>query len=91
MVLKGFRTIGEVLYMNRNAAEAISWALAAVAFAIATLLFGRNLMPALSEAQQVGNHVQWYFTWGIIGLTVLSAVVVAGFFIKTGLDEMRRS
>jgi hypothetical protein len=70
--------------------ESIFWALGALATAVAILMFGMNLMPSYAEASEVGNHVQWLFTWFFISVSVICSLAVAGYFLINGGNESRR-
>ena len=59
---------------------------AVVVLALGALLvvFGLNLMPTQEVAISKGSIAPWRMTWGMIWLTVLMTVVLAGFLFSVG-------
>jgi hypothetical protein len=67
--------------MNRPAvllAAAVTFGLA-----VAVFILGQNLILSLPVATERGAAVPWYITWGMVWVTVLCAVVLGGFFIRS--------
>ena len=59
---------------------------AIVVLALGALLvvFGMNLMPTQATAIAKGSIAPWRLTWGMILLTVLMTVVLAGYLFTVG-------
>ena len=64
--------------MNRPSFGWLISGVAVLGLSALTLWFGFAIMPARDKALAVGTTVPWYFTWGLIWLTALSGVVIAG-------------
>lgn len=77
--------------MNRNAVKWVVGAVAVLALAPISVMFGLTLLPSRMGAQQRGTLVPWLLTWGLISVTVLIAVALAGFLAVVGLSDGRRS
>jgi len=63
------------------------WKLVAViVLALGALLvvFGMNLMPTQETAIAKGSIAPWRLTWGMIWVTVLMTVVLAGYLFTVG-------
>jgi len=63
------------------------WKLVAiVVLALGALLivFGMNLMPTQATAIAKGSIAPWRLTWGMIWVTVLMTVVLAGYLFTVG-------
>jgi hypothetical protein len=68
------------------------WILSAVAMlgvAAFTYWLGATLLPPRTTAQTVGTIVPWYLTWGMIWLTVVTALIIAGNLCAVGLNSGR--
>ena len=76
--------------MNSNALESVVFAIVSLVLAGAGVVFGMNLLPEKAAAEQAGTVVPWFLTWVMIGLTALSAILVAGYLIMSGMSEKRR-
>lgn len=59
---------------------------AVVVLALGALLvvFGMNLMPTSETAIAKGSIAPWRLTWGMIWLTVVMTVVLAGYLFTVG-------
>jgi hypothetical protein len=71
--------------MKRNAPVWILSAVAMLGVAALTYWFGYVLLPERTKAQSVGTIVPWYLTWGMIWMTVVISVVIAGNLAMVGL------
>ena len=76
--------------MNRNAAKWIVGAILTLGLGPASVLFGTTLLPARAAAQERGTLVPWTLTWGLIWMTALIAVLLAGLLAMIGMSEARR-
>jgi len=76
--------------MNTSAVESILFAIVSLGLGIVSVIFGMNLLPERMAAEEAGTVVPWFLTWVMIGLTVLSAIGVAGYLLMTGLSDRRR-
>jgi hypothetical protein len=77
--------------MNRNAVKWVVGAVAVLSLAPISVIFGMTLLPSRIGAQQRGTLVPWLLTWGLISLTALIAVALAGFLTVIGVSDGRRS
>lgn len=73
--------------MNRNPIKWIASAIAVLSLAPVSMLFGMTLLPSRETAQKGGTIVPWLLTWGMISMTVVIAVVLAGFLVITGMSK----
>lgn len=48
------------------------------------VVFGMNLMPTQATAIAKGSIAPWRLTWGMIWITVLMTVVLAGYLFTVG-------
>ena len=72
--------------MNRVAI--IVTALVVVGIGLVNVVLGRNLIMPLALATERGAGVPWYIVWGMVLITLLSALALAGFLIS-GLRQNR--
>jgi hypothetical protein len=73
--------------------KSLGWILGGVVslvLAVGSVLFGVSLLPDGATAQEKGTFVPWLVTWGMIALTTVAGVVLAGFLVVTGMSEGRR-
>ena len=78
--------------MNRDAASWIVGAVVVLGLALLTLILGNSMLPASEVMRSKLNTVApLVITWGMIWITVLMAVALAGFLIATGLNKGRHS
>ena len=78
--------------MNRDAIGWIVGAVAVLCLAAWALILGTTLLPEFAVMQSKLNTVMpLIITWGMIWITILSAVALAGFLIMTGLSKARES
>jgi hypothetical protein len=73
--------------MRRNP---LVWMLGAVAMlgvAALTFWFGYMLLPPRATAQTIGTIVPWYLTWGLIWMTVVISLIIAGNLYVAGLNR----
>ena len=66
-----------------NRAALVIAALVTFGLAIAVIILGQNLILPLPVAAERGAGVPWYLTWGMVWVTVLSAVALGGFLIAS--------
>ena len=67
--------------MNRVAIILV--AIVTLGLAVAAVILGQNLILPLDVSTQRGAGVPWYITWAMVWVTVLSAVALAGFLLKS--------
>ena len=78
--------------MNRDAVNWILGAVAVLGLAVLALVLGRSLLPTTELMKSRLNTVApLIITWGMIWITVLMAVALAGFMIATGMNKARHS
>jgi hypothetical protein len=75
--------------MKRNPLVWILSAVAMLGVAALTYWFGYVLLPPRATAQTVGTIVPWYLTWGMIWMTVLTSVIIAGNLFIVGSSSER--
>ena len=64
------------------------WMLGALAvFGLAAFTFwlGLVIMPPMARAKEFGTVVPWFITWGLLWLTIATALAIAGFMAMVGL------
>ena len=71
--------------MNRNAVMWIVGAVAVLGLAPVSVMFGLTLLPSRAAVQGGGTLIPWLFTWGLIWMTVLIAVTLAGLLVVIGV------
>ena len=71
--------------MNRNAVKWIAGAVAVFGLAPVSVMFGLTLLPSWTAVHGGGTLIPWLFTWGLIWMTALIAVTLAGFLVVTGV------
>ena len=69
--------------MMQNA-ERIVYLIGAVVLGVGGVLFGTNLLPTRMVAEERGVFVPWLLTWVMIGATLLTGLVLAGFLLRAG-------
>jgi hypothetical protein len=67
--------------MNRPAV--LVAALITFGLAVAVFILGQNLILSLPVATERGAGVPWYITWAMVWVTVLCAVALGTFFIRS--------
>jgi hypothetical protein len=67
--------------MNRIAI--ILAAIVTLGLAVAVVILGQNLILPLDVSTQRGAGVPWYITWIMVWVTVLCAVALSGFLLKS--------
>ena len=60
-------------------------ALAVFGMAAFVLWVGMAIMPPMARAQEIGTVVPWFITWGLLWLTIVIALAIAGFVAMVGL------
>jgi hypothetical protein len=75
--------------MNRTAVRWIVGAVAVLALAPVSVMFGTTLLPSWTTAGARGTLVPWLLTWGLISMTALIAVGLAGFLTMIGMSKVR--
>jgi hypothetical protein len=73
--------------MKRNPLVWILGAVAMLGVAALTYWFGYVLLPPRATAQTVGTLVPWYLTWGLVWMTVVISVIVAGNLFTVGSNN----
>jgi hypothetical protein len=73
--------------MQRNPLGWILSAVAVVGVAVLTLWLGLTLLPSRTAAYEAGTIVPWCVTWGLVWMTVLIALIVAGILFLVGMDR----
>ena len=58
-------------------------AIVVVGLAVLGVVFGLNLIPSRATAAERGTIAPWLIAWGMIAITVVSAVFLAGFLVAT--------
>jgi hypothetical protein len=71
--------------MKRNPLVWILGAIAMLGVAALTYWFGYVLLPPRATAQTIGTLVPWYLTWGLIWMTIVISVIIAGNLFMVGL------
>jgi hypothetical protein len=77
--------------MNRDSVRWIAIAVAVLGLAAFSVALGTNLLPPRAVAEAKGTLGPWVLTWGMVWLSVLSAVTLAGFLIATSLGRAGHS
>lgn len=67
--------------MNRTAI--LLAAFVVVVIGLLNVVLGSNLIMPLSLAQERGAGVPWYLVWGMVLITLLSALALCGFLISS--------
>ena len=67
--------------MNRTAI--ILAAIVTFGLAVAAVILGQNLILPLDVSTVRGAAVPWYITWIMVWVTVLCAVALGGFLLKS--------
>lgn len=67
--------------MNRSAI--IIAAIVTFGLAAAAVILGQNLILSYDVSAQRGAGVPWYITWIMVWVTVLCAVALGGFLLKS--------
>jgi hypothetical protein len=73
--------------MNQSSAKWNIAAIGVLGLAPVSVLFGMTLLPTRAVAEKAGTIVPWFLTWGVIWMTALIAVGLAGFLIVTGRSK----
>jgi hypothetical protein len=75
--------------MNRDGVKWIVGAILVLGLAPVTVMFGTTLLPSRVAAQEGGTLIPWSLTWGLIWMTALIAVTLAGFLFRIGVSQVR--
>ena len=67
--------------MNRVAI--VISALVTFGVAVTVIILGQNLILSLPVATERGAGVPWYITWAMVWVTVLCALALGTFFIRS--------
>lgn len=59
-------------------------ALVVLALGALLVVFGMNLMPSQETAIAKGSIAPWRLTWGMIWITVVMTVILAGYLFTVG-------
>ena len=66
-----------------NRAAIILAALVTFGLGAAAIVLGQNLILSLEVSNQRGAGVPWYITWMMVWVTVLCAVALGAFLLKS--------
>jgi hypothetical protein len=78
--------------MNRDSLGWIAGAVVVLGLAAFALVLGRNLLPPSEVMQSKLNTIApLIITWGMIWITIIIALALAGFLLATGLSKARHS
>jgi hypothetical protein len=89
---RGYHTSGESPAMNRNPVLWYLSALVVLGLTAASLLFGLNLLPSSDVMKtKLGTTAPLMITWGMIFMTVVLGLMLAGYLVATGMNESRDS
>ena len=77
--------------MNRNSWQWLVGAVAVLGLAAFSIALGTNLLPPRAVAEAKGTLGPWILTWGMVWITVLASVILAGFLVATSLGKEGRS
>ena len=72
-----------ILPMHSNSWQWIAVAVAVLGLAVFSVALGTNLLPPRAVAEAKGTLGPWIITWGMVWMTVLASVVLAGFLVAT--------
>jgi hypothetical protein len=75
--------------MQRNPLGWILGAAAVLGVAALTFWLGQALLPSRTAAQAAGTIVPWCVTWGLVWMTVLISIIIAGNLFAVGLNSGR--
>lgn len=75
--------------MQRNGMHWIVVAIVVIGLAALSVVFGLNLIPTREAAAERGSVAPWFIAWGMIAITVLSSVVLAGFLFANARKTSR--
>ncbi len=56
-------------------------ALGTLILSVITIMIGNTLLPTAAVAQKKGTFVPWCATWGMVGITAIAGVIVAGYMV----------
>jgi len=76
--------------MNRDSIRWMVVAVAVLGLAAFSLVVGANLLPARAVAEARGTLAPLVLTWGMIWLSVLAAITLAGFLVAASLGRLGR-
>ena len=63
-----------------------------LALSAVVVLLGRAFLPSSAAMQaKLGTLAPLVITWGMIGVTVVAGVILAGFLLLTGMRETGRA
>jgi len=70
--------------MHQSKIEWVSYAVVVLALGVGGVLFGYNLLPEMSVAEERGVVIPWMLTWAMVWMTLVTAIVIAWYVIRTG-------
>ena len=78
--------------MNRNGLSWILGGIAVLGLSAVSVIFGLSLLPSSKTMQsKLGTLAPLVITWGMIWISVLMGIALAGFLFATGMSKARRS
>ena len=76
--------------MNRDSVQWMAVAVAVLGLAAFSVVLGTNLLPPRTVAEAKGTLGPWILTWGMVWMTVLASVILAGFLVAISLGKGRQ-
>ena len=77
--------------MNRNAVSWILGGIAVLGLSAVSVIFGMSLLPSSEKMQsKLGTLAPLVITWGMIWISVLMGIALAGFLFVTAMNKARR-
>ncbi len=73
--------------MQRNPLGWILSGIVVLGVAALTFWLGLTLLPARTASQEAGTIVPWCITWGLVWMTVLISLIIAGNLFVVGLGR----
>lgn len=77
--------------MTRYAIPSLVVAVIVLGIVAVTVALGVNLVPTSAEATERGVYAPWIIVWGIIAITDVCGLLLAGFLVWVGLKGLSAS
>jgi hypothetical protein len=74
--------------MTRYAVPSLVVAVVVLGLVLVTVVLGMNLLPTRAEAVERGVYVPWAIVWGMIAITDLCGLLLAGFLVSFGIKGL---
>lgn len=74
--------------MTRYAVPSLVVAVVVLGLVLGSVVLGVNLLPNSAEAVERGVYAPWLIAWGMILLTDLCGVLLAGFLLSVGIKGL---